>query len=63
MIRPVTLDVTSNASFREHPMTKQPALGFSAVGRLRRSERGMTHLVPHIGDEVTVQIEAEFVRG
>ena len=59
--KPVTLDVTFNAGYREHPMNKRPALGFSATGSLNRSEWGMTHLVPLVGDEVSLQIEAEFV--
>jgi polyisoprenoid-binding protein YceI len=60
--KPVTLEVTFNGSFKEHPMTKQPALGFSATGTVKRSEFGMTHLVPYISDEVKLQIEAEFVK-
>lgn len=58
--KPVTLDVTFNGAMAEHPFSKKPALGFSATGTLNRSEWGMTHYVPNIGDEVELQIEAEF---
>lgn len=58
--KPVTLDVTFNGSFKEHPMSKKAALGFSAVGTVKRSEFGMGAMVPVIGDEVQVLIEAEF---
>jgi polyisoprenoid-binding protein YceI len=58
--KPVTLDVTFNGSFREHPMTKRGALGFSATGTVKRSEFGMDALVPFVGDDVAVVIEAEF---
>jgi polyisoprenoid-binding protein YceI len=60
--RPVTLDVAFNGSLREHPASKLPALGFSASGVVKRSEFGMTHLIPFVGDEVSLQIEAEFLK-
>lgn len=59
--KPVILDVTLNNAIKEHPFAKKPALGFSATTKLSRSEFGMTHLVPMVGDEVTLLIEAEFV--
>lgn len=36
-------------------------IGFSARGTLNRSDFGMTALIPNIGDEVEIIIEAEFV--
>lgn len=59
--RPVVLDVTLNGSMAEHPYAKKAALGFSAQTVVKRSDFGMTHLVPYIGDDVTVLIEAEFI--
>ncbi|MDX2258258.1 MAG: YceI family protein [Hyphomicrobiaceae bacterium] len=58
--KPVTLDVTLFGATKEHPFTKKAAVGFSAKGSLKRSEFGMAKYVPMIGDEVALQIEAEF---
>ncbi len=60
--QPVTLDVTFNGSMAEHPYADVAALGFSAEGTLRRSQWGMDYLVPNVGDEVKLLIEAEFLR-
>ena len=38
-----------------------PVIGFSATTTIQRSQWGMDTLVPYIGDEVDVAIEAEFV--
>lgn len=68
MTRPLTLDVTYNRSWRQHPLGGSSHLiGFSARGTLRRSELGMTELQPRggddgVGDEVEILIEAEFTR-
>lgn len=58
--KPVTLDVTFNGAMAEHPFTKKAAVGFSAHGTLNRSEWGMSHYIPMIGDEVELLIEVEF---
>ena len=58
--KPITLDVAFNGSFKEHPMSKKPALGFSATGVVKRSEFGLDALVPFISDEVSLSIETEF---
>lgn len=60
--KPVSLDVTFNGAYAEQPFSKKPTLGFSANGRLKRSEWGMTTYVPNIGDEVELLIEAEFAQ-
>ena len=60
--KPVTLDVTFNGSYKEHPLSKKPALGFSATGTVKRSTFGMDAMVPFIGDDVTVLVETEFQR-
>lgn len=58
--KPVTLDVTFNGAYAEHPMTKAPAMGFSATGIIKRSDFGLDQHIPMIGDEVSVLIEIEF---
>ena len=58
--KPVALNVTYNGAGKSfgHPGA---TLGFSATGKLIRSDWGMTHLTNFgIGDEVTLRIEAEF---
>lgn len=57
--KPMTLNVTFNGAYAEHPFTKAPAIGFSATGTIKRSEWGMTNYVPNIGDDVTILIETE----
>lgn len=66
---PVTLDVTFNQAYRQHPMGSPLALlGFSARGTFKRSDYGMRVLLPGsavsagVGDEVEVLIEAEFTQ-
>lgn len=59
--KPVTLDVTMVGA-GQHPMNKKPVMGFSATGSIKRSDFGFTHLSPMIGDEVQLQIEAEFAQ-
>jgi polyisoprenoid-binding protein YceI len=65
--KPVILDVTFNGAFRQHPMGRPGALlGFSARGSFKRSDYGMTVLIPAtpggpgVADEVEIIIEAEF---
>jgi len=60
--KPVILDVTLNGAMKEHPFAKKPALGFSGTGTIKRSDFGFDHLVPMVGDEVTLLIEAEFLQ-
>lgn len=57
--KPMTLDVTFNGAYEKKPFANVPALGFSAHGVIKRSEWGLSTYVPNIGDEVTLQIEAE----
>lgn len=59
---PVTLDATLVGALEAHPFVGAPAVGFSATGTFERSNWGMTHLVPNVGDAVTVIIEAEFIK-
>lgn len=43
-------------------LTGKYTLGFFATGTIRRSDYNISNLVPAIGDEVTLQISAEFLR-
>ena len=54
--RPVTLDVTLNKALGG----SKPAIGFSASGKLQRSDFGIGKYVPAVGDEVELGIEIEF---
>ncbi|MFZ4125709.1 MAG: YceI family protein [Rickettsiales bacterium] len=57
--KPVTLRTTFNgAGF--NPYAGANVLGFSAVGKLNRSDFGMKEYLPAVGDEVKFYIEAEF---
>jgi polyisoprenoid-binding protein YceI len=56
--KPVTLDVTFNKK-APHPMNQKPTVGFSATGVIKRSEFGIKYALPAVGDDVTIQIEAE----
>ncbi len=58
--KPISLDVTLNGA-KTHPMRGGGALGFSAATSFNRSDFGVKNLVPVVGDEVTVLIEAEFL--
>lgn len=57
--RPVTFTSTFNAA-GVHPVTKKYLLGFDGVTTIRRSDFGMTYGVPGLGDEVQLDLEAEF---
>lgn len=57
--RPATLNVTLNGAGL-HPRDQFPTLGVSATTTLSRSAFDLGYLVPHVGDEIEVQIEAEF---
>lgn len=59
--KPLTIEVTLNGAKR-HPSAGVPALGFSGVAKLKRSDFDMTFMLPLVGDEVTLLIEAEFLK-
>jgi polyisoprenoid-binding protein YceI len=59
--KPVVLDVTFNGSGPGMPPGAFKS-GFSATGVIKRSAFGVTQLIPGVGDEVTLNIEVEFVR-
>jgi polyisoprenoid-binding protein YceI len=56
----LTIDVTLNAA-KEQPGNGKPALGFSATGKLQRSDFGIVTRT-FITDEVLLLIEAEFIK-
>lgn len=59
--RPVTLETTYNGT-GSFPWTgSRDLIGFSARGRLKRSDFGMDALFPIVGDEIEIIIEAEFL--
>jgi polyisoprenoid-binding protein YceI len=60
--KPVTLNATMNAAMAKHPMMEIAVLGVSATGTVKRSEFGFTELVPFVGDDVQISIEAEFMQ-
>ncbi len=60
--KPVTLDVTFDGETDSHPFAKVPALGFSATGTFKRTDFGLDYLAGMVGDEVSVQIEGDFIQ-
>jgi polyisoprenoid-binding protein YceI len=58
--KPLTLATTFNGAFLEKPFANVPALGFSAISTMQRSDWGFATYVPSIGDAVTIMIETEF---
>lgn len=60
--RPLDLHLTFNRAGPD-PYNFRYTAGFSATATLKRSDFGMTKYLPDIGDEVTIRIEAEGLRG
>ncbi len=58
---PVTLEVTFNGG-ADSLLTGRYTLGFAASGTLTRSTFGLGAYAPAVGDEVTLEIHAEFQR-
>lgn len=56
--KPVVLDVTLNKS-GVSPITDKMTVGFTASTKLKRSDFGINTLLPGVGDEVNIDIEAE----
>ncbi|MBI2785905.1 MAG: polyisoprenoid-binding protein [Legionella longbeachae] len=56
--QPVTLNVKLN-SIGISPITNKETVGFSASTTVKRSDFGMTALLPGLGDTVNLEIEAE----
>ncbi len=56
--KPITLDVKLN-QIAQNPINDKESIGFSATAQLKRSDFGMTTMLPGIGDEVSLIIEVE----
>lgn len=56
--KPVTLDVTLN-KMAMNPVSNKMSAGFSAITKIKRSDFGITTALPGLGDDVTLNIEAE----
>jgi len=59
--KPVVLNVTYNRS-GTHPYNKNYIAGFSATGKIKRSDFGINFGLPGIGDTVELNIEVEGIR-
>jgi polyisoprenoid-binding protein YceI len=57
----VTLDVEFNKADK-HPMKDIMMAGFSATGKIKRSDFGMNYGLPMVGDEVEMIIEVEAIQ-
>ena len=61
--RPVTLDVNLSGSSSEHPFAKVPAIGFEETATVDRTEFGLGFLSGSgLGDEIEIEIHAEFLK-
>lgn len=56
--KPITLDVKLN-QVGVNPINEKMTAGFSATTTIKRSDFGMTTLLPSLGDEVNLKVEAE----
>ncbi|NEX92484.1 YceI family protein [Caulobacter sp. 17J65-9] len=59
--KPVSVDVQFNQA-GTNPLDKRYSLGFAGEARIKRSDFGITTYIPAVGDEVTLEIEAELKR-
>jgi len=56
--KPVALDIIINAAMM-HPMNGKPTIGLQATTEIMRSEFGMKAAIPHVSDEIALQVTAE----
>lgn len=56
---PITLDVVFNGG-GENSLTGRYTLGFTATTSFKRSQFGMDYLIPAVGDDVNIEVFAEF---
>lgn len=56
--RPVVFEVHVNST-APHPMRKTPAAGFDARAKIKRSDFGVSFMLPGIADEVALSISME----
>lgn len=60
--KPVTLKV-NHFSTKMHPMLKKDAIGANASTLIKRSEFNAGKHVPNVGDEVTITVAIEAIKG
>ena len=60
--KPVTLKVTNYVAM-PHPMLKKDAIGADASVVVKRSEFNAGKYAPHVGDDVTISIAIEAIKG
>jgi len=64
--KPLTLDARYNGGYASHPYDPHARVGFSAQGKFKRSDFGLSYGIPApgtsfgVGDEVAVTLESEF---
>jgi polyisoprenoid-binding protein YceI len=58
---PVSLDAKVNGATPSHPFTKVPLVGFSATTSIDRTIWGLNKYAPKIGEQVSIEIEGEFL--
>ena len=56
--KPVAMIVTINAAMN-HPMSGKPVIGLQATSEILRSEFGMKAAIPHVSDEIALNVQAE----
>lgn len=56
--KPLTLHVTLN-KIAKNPINDKMTMGFTATTDMKRSDYGMNTLLPHLGDEVAIEIDVE----
>lgn len=61
VVKPVTLTATFHGG-ATNLLTGYYTLGFSAAGQIKRSDFGVDSYIPLVGDEVKLEIFAEFLR-
>ena len=59
--KPITLNARLNKA-GPNPFDKTATLGFSAAGKLKRSDFGITTFLPMVGDDVVITLDLEFRR-
>ncbi len=60
--KPITLNVKLNKK-GENPLNNKMMMGFSGTAELKRSDFNMNTLLPNLGDDVKLTIEAEANKG
>ena len=60
--KPVTLKVTNYVNM-PHPMLKKDAIGADATVVIKRTEFNAGKYAPHVGDDVTITVSLEAIKG